>query len=180
MAGKLPHGPSAEAVRTVHGLFLRNIDAIRGFIRALVRDPFLADDVLQETFLTVARKAEVFEEGTDFLKWACAIARLKVLEAKRRDAGICPLPDEVMESLMASHEPEWTDERCELLQGCIAELPASMRRMVELRYASSRKPGEIARLVGWTVEAVYVALSRARSNLRDCVERKLNKEGRLA
>ena len=47
----------------VQGLFLTHIDLVRGFIRALVRDRHLADDVLQETFLTVARKAADFEPG---------------------------------------------------------------------------------------------------------------------
>lgn len=180
MTPKTPGDPSPDAVRRVHALFLRHIDSVRGFIRALVRDRYLADDVLQETFLTVARKADAFEEGSDFLKWSCAIARFKVLEARRRDAGICPLPDEVIESLIESHDPKADEGRFDDLDDCISELPPSMRRMVDMRYASSRKPGEIARLIGWTVEAVYVALSRARANVRDCLERKMSGNGGVA
>jgi len=40
-----------------------------------------AEDVLQETFLTVTAKAASFAEGTNFIGWACTIARFKVLEA---------------------------------------------------------------------------------------------------
>jgi RNA polymerase sigma factor (sigma-70 family) len=79
------HGDSGAL--GVQGLFLTHIDLVRGFIRALVRDRHLADDVLQETFLTVARKAGDFEPGTNFPRWACAIARLKVMEAHRREKG---------------------------------------------------------------------------------------------
>jgi len=43
-----------------------------------------ADDVLQETFLAVSRKAASFEPGSNFVAWACGIARLKVLENFRQ------------------------------------------------------------------------------------------------
>ena len=33
------------------------------------------------------------------------------------------------------------------------------------------------RIIGWTAEAVYVALSRARALLRDCIERKMIETG---
>jgi RNA polymerase sigma-70 factor, ECF subfamily len=52
------------------------------------------------------------------------------------------------------------------------ELPPSMKRSVELRYVGDHKPAEVARMIGWSAEAVHVALSRARSLLRDCIERR--------
>jgi len=66
-------------------LFVRNENAIRAFIRALQPSLSDADDVLQETFLTVSRKASSFEIGTNFTAWACGIARLKVLENFRQN-----------------------------------------------------------------------------------------------
>jgi RNA polymerase sigma-70 factor (ECF subfamily) len=157
----------------VQGLFLTHIDLVRGFIRALVRDRHLADDVLQETFLTVARKAADFEPGTNFPRWACAVARLKVMEAQRREKGnLLFLSEEAIEALSAAEEMPERDERADLLEGCIAELPPAMKRSVELRYVGDHKPAEIARIIGWSAEAVYVTLSRARALLRQCVERK--------
>jgi RNA polymerase sigma-70 factor (ECF subfamily) len=47
-----------------------------------------------------------------------------------------------------------------------------MKRSVELRYVGDHKPAEVARMIGWSAEAVHVALSRARSLLRDCIERR--------
>lgn len=157
----------------VQGLFLTHIDVVRGFIRALVRDRHLADDVLQETFLTVARKAGDFQAGTNFPRWACAVARLKVMEAHRREKGnLLFLSDEAIEALSAAEVVPVADQRAELLDGCIAELPPAMKRSVELRYVGDHKPAEIARIIGWSAEAVYVTLSRARALLRQCVERK--------
>ena len=64
-------------------LFVRNENAIRAFIRVLQPSLSEVDDVLQETFLTVSRKASSFEIGTYFTAWACWIACLKVLHLKR-------------------------------------------------------------------------------------------------
>lgn len=169
-----PDVPANSVETGVQGHFLANIGLIRGFIRALVRDRHLADDVLQETFLTVSAKAADFEPGTNFPRWACAIARLKVLECLRRERGnLTFLSEETVEKLAAEEPVPEPDIRAELLAGCIGELPPAMKRSVELRYLGNRKPGEIAKMVGWTPEAVYVGLSRARSLLRDCIERKM-------
>jgi RNA polymerase sigma-70 factor (ECF subfamily) len=163
----------------VQGLFLTHLGVVRGFIRALVRDRHLADDVLQETFLTVSRKATDFQPGTSFPRWACAVARLKVLEALRRERGnLKYLSDEAIEALTAVEQdlPDH-DHRAQLLEDCVKELPPSMQRSVELRYVGDHKPAEVARIIGWSAEAVHVALSRARSLLRDCIERRSLESG---
>ncbi len=175
-----PKGTSGPPALGVQGLFLTHIDLIRGFIRALVRDRHLADDVLQETFLTVSKKAASFEMGTNFPRWACAIARLKVLEALRREKkNLRFLSEDAIEALAASHEIPARECRAEMLGSCIDSLPPAMKRAVDLRYAGDHKPAEIARIIGWTVEAVYVTLSRARSLLRECIERKVLETGDL-
>jgi len=173
-----PDESSSSAALGVQGLFLAHIDVIRGFIRALVRDFHLADDVLQETFLTVAKKAGDFVPGTNFPRWACAVARLKVLEACRREKGsLLFLSEEAIEALAASEEIPAPDPRAQVLEGCINALPPAMRRSVELRYIGDHKPTEIARIIGWSAEAVYVTLSRARALLRQCIERKMLEAG---
>lgn len=166
-----------EAEDRAHRLFLTHIDVIRGFIRGLVRDRHLADDVLQETFLTISRKAADFEAGTNFPRWACAIARLKVLEARRRQTGrLYFFSEETIDALADSYEPAPApDRRLDFLGECIEALPPSMRRMIDMRYQGGLMPREISRTVGWTVEAVYVALSRARGAIRDCLELKVSK-----
>ncbi len=175
-----PKGNAVSPAPEVQGLFLTHIDLIRGFIRALVRDRHLADDVLQETFLTVSKKADSFEIGTNFPRWACAIARLKVLEALRGEKrNLRSLSEDAVEALTASHEIPEQAFRVEILDSCIAALPPAMKRSVELRYTGDHKPAEIARIIGWTVEAVYVTLSRARTLLRECIERKSLETGDL-
>jgi RNA polymerase sigma-70 factor, ECF subfamily len=161
----------AEAVMRVQALFLQHAGVIRGFIRALLPDRARADDVLQETFMLLTRKAADFDPATSFPKWACTVARYKVMEARRdmhRNTGV--LSDEAIEALAASDEATSDDPRVERLRDCIDRLPPRLQELVKLRYDQDHLPGEIARRVSWTPEAVYVALSRARGLLRRCIE----------
>ena len=163
-------------------MFVQFSPEVRGFILALMPDMARADDVFQETFLTVSRKAGDFTPGTNFLAWACTIARYKVLEAGRHRRGALePLSDEVIEALCAVYpEPEKEDKEMVALNECLEALHPHTKRAMELRYEQGHKPAEIAQRLGWTAESVYVVLSRARAALRECVGRKLEMEGGAA
>jgi RNA polymerase sigma-70 factor, ECF subfamily len=116
-------------------------------------------------------------EDADFLAWVMAIARFKVLESLRQPgAKMRSLSPEVIDALAAeapADEPTGEPER--LLQECVEELSPRAREVIDLRYGESCKPAEIARRLNWTPESVYVALSRARALLRDCIERRSNR-----
>ena len=60
--------------------------------------------------------------------------------------------------------------RFKALAGCVAKLAEAARRAVVLRYSENLGPTEIAQRMGWSVNALNVALSRARTALRRCVE----------
>ena len=166
---------SHEQTALVQRLFVQHATQLRGFIVALMPDLAHVDDVLQETFLTVTTKADSFDPQSNFLAWACAIARYKMAEVGRRASRQWqPLSAEVLESL-ATNEPSpepGDDPRLSLLAACLEELAPQSRRIIELHYQRAHKPSEIARTIGWAPESVYVALSRARVLLRQCVDRK--------
>jgi RNA polymerase sigma-70 factor (ECF subfamily) len=170
---------STERTNLVQGLFIQHAAQLRGFIVALTPDLGQVDDLFQETFLTVTAKAGVFDPQRDFLAWACGIARYKVMEAGRRAARQWqPLSDGVLETLCACEPPQTPREPLlQHLTECLKELTPQSQRMMEMCYQQGHKPGEIARRLAWTPEAVYVALSRARAAMRQCVERKTAGEG---
>ena len=159
----------------VHTLFLQHASQLRGFIIALMPDFSRVDDVFQETFLTVSRKAGDFKLDTNFLAWACSIARFKVLEAARQQPRLTqPFSEEVLNALCATEpDPEPEEECLRALEQCVEKLPSHTRRAFDLRYQQAHKPSEIARLLGWSVASVYVVLSRARAELRQCVDHRL-------
>ena len=158
----------------VQMLFVRHEGAIRAFVRALQPSLVDADDVLQETFLTVSRKASSFEAGTNFVAWACGIARLKVLESFRQrkranvlsEAAIIALSEEAPAA-------ETTGLREEALSSCVEKLAPKSRDLLWRRYSGRQDSDEMATGLGMTSTAVRVALSKARAFLRDCVSTEL-------
>ena len=168
-------------VEEVQRLFLRHAAVLRGFILALLPDHHLAEDVFQDVFLTLTRKADEFQPGSNFLAWARAVARLKVLEqCRRRSASPQFLDPDVMEVLIAAApeaEEEWATRK-QALAKCLEELAPRAREIFDLRYSEELlPPPQIAARVHWTVDAVHVALARARKFLRDCTQRRLAPRG---
>jgi RNA polymerase sigma-70 factor (ECF subfamily) len=160
----------------VQQLFVRHQSAIKAFVLSLLPHFSEAEDVLQETFLTVTQKAAEFQEGSNFVAWACMIARFKVLEARRRSSRRMLSP-EVIDVLTVSVPDEVFDvRRLQALSGCLGRLSPRLRQLIELRYHREQLPGEIARGLSRTVNSVNVALAKARGALRECVERELRRQ----
>jgi RNA polymerase sigma-70 factor (ECF subfamily) len=168
---------SAHALR-VQTLFVQHQPQIRAFIQSLVPEFSVADDVLQECFLTVTDKAHEFVLESNFPAWVRAIARFKIL-ALHRDASRSPLllAEDVLEALMlTAPEPEPANQptpAVEALRTCIDKLAPAAREILQLRYFSQYGPLEISRLRACSVNAVNVTLSRAREALRRCVQQTL-------
>jgi RNA polymerase sigma-70 factor (ECF subfamily) len=131
------------------------------------------DDVLQETFLTITAKADGFEKGTNFTAWATTIARFKVMEFFRKSGKReLLLGDETLELFLdeAPGDPV-TNGRLEALKRCLGKLSPNVRQMLAQRYAEGWKPEKIASEIGWGANSVYVSLSRARTTLRECIQK---------
>jgi RNA polymerase sigma-70 factor, ECF subfamily len=162
------------AAEQVQILFVRHEGSIRAYVRALQPSLSDADDVLQETFLTVSRKADSFEPGTNFVAWACGIARLKLLENFRQRKRANVLSEAALMALADDAPPvEVTGVREEALSRCIEKLAPKSRNLVWRRYSGRQDSDTMADGLGMTSAAVRVALSKARAFLRDCVSTEL-------
>jgi len=167
----------SEKTMRVQQLFVKHQLGLRAFILSLEPNFTDAEDLLQEVFLVITRKANEFQEGTNFFAWGCTIARYKLMELLRRRSRSQALSEEVIEALCAA-EPEdhFDDSRLAILRNCLEQLAPKARQMMYLRYYGEHSPAQIARLVSWTPNAVRVALSRARTVLHECLERRMRKE----
>lgn len=154
--------------------------AVFGYVMSLCHDPSVAKDILQETNLTLWRKAEHFEEGTNFTAWACRTAYYHVLNHRRRQSREQLVFDEDVLDYLAERQEsrgETTDLRLEALRICIGGLPPSQRELIERRYRPGASVRGIAEKEGKTAGAISQALFRIRAALQKCVEQKLAKEG---
>ena len=165
--------PPDPHVLVVQQLFVRHQPKVRAFVQAFLADGGVADDVIQEVFLTVTLKAGDFREGTNFLAWALTIARHKVLHAQRRLKR--PVVSEATLDALAAACPEdlADDRRLEALADCMQKLAPRAQELIRLRYHHEHSPGEIATRLARTVNSVGVALSKARAALRECIEKQI-------
>jgi RNA polymerase sigma-70 factor (ECF subfamily) len=162
---------------TVHGLFLRHSERLRGFIHALVGSHQDADDILQDVFLVVVDKSADFTEGTDFLAWVRTIARYRILHhqaAQRRRRNFDPdVVDLLCDQAGIDGDADW-DREMSALRTCLDSLAPGARRIIQQRYEDDLPASEIAARSGRTVNGVSVALAKIRAALRACVERRMH------
>ena len=169
------HDPAAHQL-DVQRLFVRHQAVVKAYILSLMPTLSDAEDVLQETFLTVSAKAATFEPETNFVAWACTIARYKVLEARRRLNDPRALTDEAIEALAEDvPEPLYFEEQVDAIRACIERLAPRAKEIVRLRYHGGLSCEDVARQVGWNAPAIRVALAKARTMLRTCVDFQLKR-----
>ncbi len=154
--------------------------SVFAYVVSLCHDHARAKDILQETNVTLWRKAEDFEEGTNFTAWACRTAYFHVLNHRRKYSREQLVFDEDVFDYLAERQEqrsEDTDDRLAALKDCLANLPADQRDLVNRRYEPGASVQRIAEEDGKSVGAVSQALYRIRAVLQTCVEKKLLKEG---
>lgn len=164
----------ARLRRGDEGAFDLLYDAYRprvfSFLVRLSKRRELAEELVQETFLRLARRAEGLAEDTVLRAWLFTVARnlyvshlrATMLENERIDqltleeAGAMPSPFEAA----AASETQATLERA------LGRLPAPQREAVLLVAVEGLEPAEAARIVGIEAEALRQRLSRGRALLR--------------
>src|SRR5258708_25149977 len=76
----------ADSRKRLMALMTRHQRQICGYIYTLVPIRHDAEDLLQETSLVICEKFDDFEEGTDFVAWACQIAYWRVRYSRQKYA----------------------------------------------------------------------------------------------
>lgn len=173
-----PEREPASDPLSVQQLFVRHARSIRGFVVCLAPSPGDVDDIMQEVFLVVTRKADRFDPGTDFVAWACAMARFEALAyLRKRHTNPVTFSPETADLLAAEYDPTGDlDERIDHVRECMKRLSPSARDAIRARYADGLKPAAIAARHKVKPATIHVTLSKARAALRQCVESRLASE----
>jgi RNA polymerase sigma-70 factor, ECF subfamily len=160
-------------------LVSRHHTALMGYVLSLVPNWNDAEDILQQTSVVLWRKFGDFRLGSDFLSWACQIARFHVLNHLRkqgRDRHVFSL--ELVETLASEgvQDAERLEAERGALRACLEKLDARSRDLLAACYAAGATIKQVAQLSGRTPNAVYKGLNRIREALLRCVRRTLAKE----
>lgn len=119
----------------------------------IVRDATLAEDIVQDAFLSVWRKATMYQERQGSVRsWLQAIVHHRAIDrvraAAHRDHQWQPLQSEG-EQDPPSEQPEvweeaWHKEQCIAIRHVLAQLPPEQRQVIELAYFGGYTHVEIA------------------------------------
>lgn len=146
-------------------------------ILSLMPDRIAAQDILQETNLTLWHKADDFEPGTNFMAWASRIARYHVLNFRRAMNRDRLVFDEELFSALCERQAlaiEGTvGNPAEALGECLKKLPVEHYELIAERYSPSGTVSHIAESRGQSVGAVSQLLYRIRESLLNCVSQRL-------
>ncbi|MBK8096795.1 MAG: sigma-70 family RNA polymerase sigma factor [Planctomycetes bacterium] len=144
------------------------------YLRYLGASGELADDLTQETFLTLLR-APYEDRGPEARSgWLRTVARNLFLKAVRKP----PLPMTDVETIDAI----WTGftredggaESLTALRACLLELDGRARQAIALHYEQRKSRSAIGKELGIGEDGVKSLLRRVRAVLRACVERRLS------
>jgi RNA polymerase sigma-70 factor, ECF subfamily len=176
-------------------LYDRHIDAVFATASRLTTDRQVVEEVVQETFLALWNRAELFDPGTGSLvTWLRTIARNRTVDRLRaagRRPNLVPLSaasgeDEgdgaALDRLVLSGTvlggaeiglgPEGelaATELRQMLRDALAVLPETERTAIVLAYREDLTQTEIAERLGWPLGTVKTRTRRALLRLREAL-----------
>jgi len=147
--------------------------SLYAYILSLVPDRVQAEDLLQETNVTLWDKADQFKSGTNFLAWSCKTAYFKVLSHRRalaRDHHI--FNDELLDYLAErqSNRVDLLERRREALQECLKKLSVYQQNLLKARYKAGGSIKLIAAQKRQSTGVISQTLYRIRCALIKCIE----------
>jgi len=186
---------AAGSEAALETLYDRHATAIFAAVYRLTSDRGTAEEVVQETFLTLWNRAETFDPKTGSLgSWLHAIARNRAIDRLRALGRRPPLvglaalsaPDEdpsqalerlaVRGSVVAGSTPADDPEAAvaasavrAALRDAVAAMPDDERRVILLAYQDDLSQTEIADRLGWPLGTVKTRTRRALHRLRSAL-----------
>jgi len=136
------------------------------FLTRLTRRYDLAEEVINDTFWVVWRKARSFRGDSQPSTWILGIAYRKARNAFRASARLAEknLDSELLP--LTSEGPQSAEELRDWLTQALAQLPVEQRMAVELCYELGHSCEEIAAIMGCPVNTVKTRLFHARAKLQ--------------
>lgn len=148
--------------------------AVYGLARRVVRDPARAEDVTQEVFLDVWRKATRFDGERGKAKtWVMTIAHRRAVDAVRRSEAQKRqdhqgAPDEISHDEPA--DAVITAEEHGAVRECLDTLTDLQLESVRLAYFNGYTYGEVATLLDKPLPTIKTRMRDGLIRLRDCLE----------
>jgi RNA polymerase sigma-70 factor (ECF subfamily) len=156
-------------------LYDRHYEGVRRFIPASVKDQWVAEDLVQETFIRVQANLNGLRDPAKLSSWIFSIAHNQCRDHFRKVKRSFVFDNEYEEGTQISEAPS-VQERMEQreMNACVHNLtdllPESLRSVIILFDMMEFSHREVAAVVGITEENAKVRLHRARKRMRSLLE----------
>ncbi len=172
------HDPAAQ--QRFLSLFLRSEREILRYVAALVPNITDAEDIVQQTAMSLWEKFDAYDPAQPFTPWACRFALNKARQWIERHQRWQALLERGLADELAQRRQELQPEfelRLKHLEACLGKLPPGQRSLVEGYYYERSAVDKLAARFGRSTAATYKMLQRVRHTLQVCVESRANPEG---
>ena len=173
-------GDRSAAQQRFLSLFLRSEREIFRYVAVLVPNVADAEDIVQQTAVSLWEKFDEYDPTQPFTPWACRFALNKAKQwIERRQRWQALLEGGLAEELAQRREelrPE-LEVRLKHLERCLSKLPEEQRSLVEGYYYRRDSIEKLAETSSRTVAATYKTLQRVRQALQGCIENAAKPEG---
>ena len=167
------NGP-ASSVDVSWSDLLPHRDYLVRFARRKLQDPSLAEDLVHDVFEAVVTGRAVFGGRSALRTWLTAVLKHKIVDLVRQRCSTDSLADEHDEDApgvaLVCPQPQpdqWAQQResvRQVLQG-IADLPKSLRDVMQLRVLQDQSAEEVCRTLHITENNLFQRMFRARQTL---------------
>ena len=149
-------------------LHARHATRVFRYLMGLTRAEALAEDLTNETFIEIWRKAGSFQGRAKVSTWILTIARNKALSQFRKRGEEPWDADAAGELLDDSDDGEIAlakQDKAAKMRACIDALPTGMREVLDLVYYQEKSVAECAEILGIPDNTVKTRMFHARKKL---------------
>ena len=149
------------------------------YVRSQVSLANETDDLVQEISAVLWEKFDSYRPGESFVRWACGVARMKILQyrqdCRKRGRLVLGLDEELVD--LVAHETleisETAHVMSEALRKCMEKLSPRDLIILRERFEAGKSVKQIAQRLDRTESAVYKTLQAIYDSLYDCVQAEL-------
>ena len=157
-----------------------------------VNDSLIAEDLVQDTFLSALKGIAGFKGIASEKNWLFAILKNKIIDFYRKKAteqSIMSMPDlKALEGEWFDEEGNWAEDKrpkdwragdnpaekkefLKIIEWCKDHLKELQQQVFTLKYLEDLNSTEICKVLNLSSSNYWVLIHRARLQMRDCVEK---------
>jgi RNA polymerase sigma factor (sigma-70 family) len=144
----------------------RYVHLVYSAARRMLRDNHLAEDVTQQVFVLLARKAGTLRAGTIVPGWLYRTARNLASETARRERRRLRREQLAVEVMIETDSDDRWRQIEPQLDEAMADLRASDHDAIVLRYFENKSLKDVGEALGWSEDAAQKRVARALDRLR--------------